>query len=206
MTFAEYIRSFADAWWRITLLGEPALLIPVAIIIVVWLWGSCSKRAALLWGSLLALGGTLLVVQKLLYYITGAALGSIKLYTISGHSTTSTYIYGSLVIILAHSWPRPVRRIAGVLTMCLVLAIAVSRVAVAGHRVAEAIAGLLIGMALLFVFLRYVWRKENSRYPVWTLALPCALSMMLTYGHVIEFERIFRMAGRWARPDAVFYK
>ncbi len=206
MTFAEYVRSFAPQWWRITLLGEPTMMIPVAVVIFVWLWASCSRRTALVWGGLLGVGGGLLIAQKLLYYMAGISFDSIRLYTLSGHSVAASYIYGSLVAILCASWPRALRYVAWSLVALLVLAIGVSRVAVAGHRVSEAVVGLGLGTLLLGGFLRMAWRQAKARYAAWTLALPALIVIVAMYGRVFEFERIFRSLGRWARPGATFYR
>jgi undecaprenyl-diphosphatase len=206
MNFVDQIRSYTPAWWRITLLGEPLMMIPVAIVVIVWLWFSCSRRMALWWGALLALGGAILIAQKLLYYVGGVSLASIRLYTVSGHSVAASYIYGSLIAIIARNWPRGLRYVGWAAVALMVLAIGVSRVAVAGHRIAEAVTGLALGILLLAWFLRFVWRSGAPRYPVWTLAAPCFAVMALTYGHVYEFETIFRRLGRWARPGAIFYR
>ena len=206
MNFIEYVRSFAPQWWRVTLLGEPTMMIPMAIVICVWLWLACSRRTALVWGGLLVVGGTLIVAQKLLYYMGGVSLSSIRLYTISGHSFSATYIYGSLALIVARRWPRPMRYLLWIAISVLVLGIGISRVAVAGHRVAEAVVGLGLGVSLLACFIRFGWRRAAPRYAGWTLALPGLAVIALTYGHVFEFERIFRQLGRWARPTATFYR
>ncbi len=205
MTFVEYVRSFASEWWRITLLGEPTMLIPVAVVTIVWLWASCARRIALVWAGLLCLGGALLVAQKLLYYVGGISLSSIRLYTMSGHSLAASFIYGSLIAIIAREWPRALKYLAWTAVAALVLAIGVSRVAVAGHRSSEAISGLALGTILLGCFLHYSWRGARPRVSIWALAIPCLLVMIATYGHVIEFENIFRYLGRLAHPGSRFY-
>jgi len=206
MTFVDYVRSFAPEWWRITLLGEPTMLIPVSVVVVIWLWFSCTSRITLMWGGLLILGGVLLITQKLLYYVGGLSLTSIQLYTVSGHSVAASYIYGSLIVMIARTWPRSLKYGAWVAVGGLVLAIGVSRVVVAGHRVSEAATGLALGLILLSCFLWFSWRTAHPRIAAWTLALPCLVTMALTYGHVFEFETIFRQLGRWARPGAAFYR
>ena len=205
MTFAEQVRSFAPEWWRITLLGEPTMMIPVALVIFVWLWKSCDRRTALVWGLLLGLGGALLIGQKLLYYMAGVSFDSIRFYSLSGHSVAASYIYGSLVAIIGASWPRPVRYVAYGLIALLVLAIGISRVAVAGHRTSEAATGLVIGTMLLVGFLRLAWRGSKPRYAAWSLAAPTLVVIVAMYGRVFEFETIFRQLGRWARPGVTFY-
>jgi hypothetical protein len=90
---------------------------------------------------------------------------------------------------------RPSRWIGYVLAAALVLAIAAARVVVAPHRPAEAVAGLAIGAPLLAVFVGRFWRRAKPTLPAWTLALPCLAAIALTYGHVFEFENIFRWLG-----------
>ena len=205
MTFTEYVRSFSTEWWRITLLGEPTMLIPVSAIVMVWLWTSCGRRVSLIWAGLLCLGGALLIAQKLLYYVGGVSLSSIRLYTMSGHSVAAAYVYGSLIAMIARPWPRPLKYLAWAAVAALVLAIGVSRVAVAGHRISEAVSGLGLGSILLVGFLRYAWRDAAARVSVWTLSVPCLATIVATYGHVYEFENIFRYLGRLAHPGSRFY-
>lgn len=205
MTFVEYLRSFAPEWWRITLLGEPTMLIPVSVVVILWLWFSCIPRIALTWGGLLALGGVLLTAQKLLYYVGGLSLEGIRLYSVSGHSLAAAYIYGSLIVIIARAWPRSLKHAAWGAVAVLVLAISVSRILVADHRTSEAVTGLALGIILLSCFLWFSWRNAHPRHAVWTLVLPSLAMMALTYGHVFEFETIFRHLGRWARPGAIFH-
>lgn len=206
MNFVDTIRSWRPLWRLITLTAEPTLLIPLGLLIFGWLWLSCSRRTALWFGGLWAFGAALLVTQKLLYYAFGISLASIRLFSISGHSYMATYVYGSLVVILCASWRRTNRYIAFALVMLLVLLVGVSRVAMFGHRMSEAIVGLAIGAALLFWFLRKGWRHSQSRLSAWTLAIPAAVLFALLYGHVYEFETIFRRIGRSMRPDAIFYR
>ncbi len=205
MTFADFVRSFNNEWWRVTLFGEPTMLMPVALIVTIWLYRACGARVALGWAGLLTLGGALLIAQKLLYYAGGVSLDGIRLYTMSGHSLASSYVYGSLTAMLTRGCRPAARYLAWLFTAVFVLSIGVSRVAVAGHRSSEAIAGLALGCLLLAAFLRKFWRGAQPRLAAWTLALPCAATMALAYGHVFEFENIFRYLGRWARPGARFY-
>ena len=186
MTFADFVRSFNNEWWRVTLFGEPTMLMPVALIVTIWLYRACGARVALGWAGLLTLGGALLIAQKLLYYVGGVSLDGIRLYTMSGHSLASSYVYGSLTAMLTRGCRPAARYLAWLFTAVFVLSIGVSRL-------------------LLAAFLRKFWRGAQPRLAAWTLALPCAATMALAYGHVFEFENIFRYLGRWARPGARFY-
>jgi hypothetical protein len=206
MGFVDFVRSFSSEWWRITLLGEPTILIPVSIIVIVWLWFACGASVSLKWAALLAIGGGVLISQKLLYYVAGISFSSIKLYTMSGHSVAASYVYGSLIAIIAREWPRWLKYIGWLPTALLVISIGISRVAVAGHRSSEAISGLSLGTILLIVFVRYVWLAARARVTVWLLAVPVFVTIIATYGHVFEFENIFRWLGRWANPGSRFYR
>ena len=206
MNFVDTIRSYRPFWRLITLTAEPILMIPLGIVIFVWLWASCSRRTAFVWGGQLAVGGGLIVAQKLLYYMAGVSLDSIRLYSVSGHSFTASYMFGTLVVILCASWPRALRYVAGFAILIFVLLIGVSRVALFGHRIAEAVVGLALGAGLLFIFLKKSWRYAKPRLSAWTLALPSAVVMIAMYGRVFEIETIFRSLGRWARPGVNFYR
>lgn len=118
----------------------------------------------------------------------------------------ASYVCGALVVILCASWRRTWRYVAFAGVVALVLLIGVSRVAMFGHRISEAIVGLMIGTALLFVFLRKGWRPARPRWSAWTLAIPSLAVGVALYGHVFEFETIFRRIGRSFRPGATFYR
>ena len=205
MSFPDYVRSFDNEWWRVTLLGEPTMLVPVSLVVALWLWRSCGARVLLAWAGLLALAGLILIVQKLLFYVGGFAFDSIRLYTMSGHSVAAPFVYGSLAAMIAKHWRPGPRWTLYVLAAALAIAIAISRVAVAHHRPSEAISGFAVGVLLLAAFLRWSWPWAKPTLAAWTLALPVLATILLTYGHVIEFENIFRWLGRRARPGAGFH-
>jgi membrane-associated phospholipid phosphatase len=202
MSYVEYLRSFSPQWWRLTLLGEPTVLIPVSIIIAIWLWTACSFRVALRWTALLTLGAAILVAQKLLYYVGGFSITSIRLYTMSGHAMAASFVYGSLAALLTRDWRKFARHSAYTITATMVFGIGVSRVLVAGHHLSEAVSGLALGALLMIAFARWLWPEMRPTQTVWSLAIPCLIAISITYGHVFELENIFRKIGAWSKRGA----
>ena len=204
MTFPGSWSDFIPSWWQITLMGEPTLMIPLSLMIIFWLRSACGPKFGLWWGSLLLIIVAILASQKILYYAFGLSLERIELYSVSGYAAISLYVYGSLGVIIGRYIHPFLRVLLWLGTLALIGGIAISRLNIDAHRPAEIILGLIIGSVVLIVFLRFIWPKASSWLPIWTLALPSLLIILVFYGHVFEFERIMRFIGRWLRPGVTF--
>ncbi|NDA48024.1 MAG: phosphatase PAP2 family protein [Alphaproteobacteria bacterium] len=204
MTLPSSWTDLIPSWWQITLMGEPALMIPMSAMIIFWLRSACGPKFGLWWGALLLIIVAVLSLQKILYYAFGLSVESIELYSVSGHSAISIYVYGSLAVMIGRYLNPVLRLLLWVFSAGLIIAIAISRLNIDAHRPSEILLGLVIGLVVLVVYLRYIWPQAKSWLPIWTLALPCLLIIFSVYGHVIEFERVMRFIGKWLRPGVTF--
>jgi membrane-associated phospholipid phosphatase len=204
MTLPGSWSELIPSWWQITLMGEPALMIPVSMMIIFWLRSACGPKFGLWWGALMGVIVAVLSLQKILYYAFGLALESIELYSVSGHAAISLYVYGSLTVMIGRYLHPVMRIVLWALSAALIVAIALSSLNIDAHLPSEIILGLLIGLSVLVVFLRFIWPKAKSWLPIWTLALPCFLIIFSVYGHVIDFERVMRFLGKVLRPGVTF--
>jgi membrane-associated phospholipid phosphatase len=204
MKFPGSWSELIPSWWQITLMGEPTLMIPLSLMIIFWLRSACGPKFGLWWGGLLLVIVAILASQKILYYAFGLSMESIELYSVSGHAAISLYVYGSLSVIIGRYIHPILRVLLWLCALALIGAIAISRLNIDAHRPSEIILGLIIGFVVLVVFLRFIWPRASSWLPIWTLALPSLLIILVFYGHVFEFERIMRFIGRWLRPGVTF--
>jgi undecaprenyl-diphosphatase len=86
----------------------------------------------------------------------------------SGHSFTSTALYGALLLVFLPAIPKRFRPAAFIAYATLVLAIAFSRLALGVHFVTDVVGGIVLGAAWLVASTAAfsIWRTERGRKPV----------------------------------------
>lgn len=86
----------------------------------------------------------------------------------SGHAMTSTVCYGVLLLAFLPVLPRRARPFAAGGAMVLVVAIALSRLALGVHYVSDVVGGIVLGLAWLAAATAAfsIWRTEEGRPPV----------------------------------------
>jgi membrane-associated phospholipid phosphatase len=136
----------------ITDFGDPAILLSVAAVLLIWFAAVGERSLALRW--LAALGacafGTGLV--RFLLYIARPLDPDMPRIP-SGHVSGSALVYGAVALVLAGSIAdRRAKTAVAILAALFVAAIGASRVAVDAHTVGEVVAGLAVGIACLAWF------------------------------------------------------
>ena len=86
----------------------------------------------------------------------------------SGHTMSSTIVYGSLLLIFLPGFARRWRKVLVAGAVGLVLAIAFSRLALGVHFLSDVMGGIVLGLAWLAVSTATfsIWRVERGRRPV----------------------------------------
>ena len=84
-------------------------------------------------------------------------------------------------------------------------AIAVSRVVLHAHSVAEALAGFLLGSVAVLCFLRRMGARWQLHGRAAHLALSLLLLMPFVYGHRFPSERLLRFAAEHLSLDNTLY-
>jgi membrane-associated phospholipid phosphatase len=86
----------------------------------------------------------------------------------SGHAMSSTFVYGSLLLVFLPVVRRRVRPILFGLTVVLVAAIGFSRLALGVHYITDVVGGVVLGLAWLAASTAAfsTWRVERGRPPV----------------------------------------
>ncbi|MEZ5740460.1 MAG: bifunctional DedA family/phosphatase PAP2 family protein [Burkholderiaceae bacterium] len=137
----------------LTMLGDGAVLLPLALALVIGLWLGRERRLAL--SIALAFGGAALFVPFIKASLqrsrpTELYLGAEAFSFPSGHATLTTTIVGITVLVLAHPLAPARRRIAYGCAALLVMLIAFAGLLQA-HWPTDVAAGLLVGGMLVFI-------------------------------------------------------
>ncbi|HUC64861.1 MAG TPA: phosphatase PAP2 family protein [Stellaceae bacterium] len=172
----------------ITGLGDAALLLPAAALLLLYLVRTRSWQTATSWVAVLTLCAGLTVVAKMVFHACGGQFPTLDIRSPSGHTSLSTTFYGCGALMLsAHqSWGR---RVAALLaSVGLSVAIAASRVALHAHTIEEAAAGFAIGLLCVGLFAtRYLPRAVYlPRWPIPAMVI-VALAL-LTHGRHLSVE------------------
>ncbi|MFA5892060.1 MAG: phosphatase PAP2 family protein [Actinomycetota bacterium] len=86
----------------------------------------------------------------------------------SGHTMSSTIVYGALLLIFFPVIPRRRRLICVLGVLVLVSAIGLSRLALGVHYISDVVGGFVLGLAWLVASTAAfsIWREERGRRPV----------------------------------------
>ncbi|WP_297355456.1 phosphatase PAP2 family protein [Paraburkholderia sp.] len=166
-------------WYLITGLGGPALTLPLAIAIALWLALGYSWRMAAGWLLLLGMAIGVVTVTKLAFLGWGVGVRELDFTGLSGHAMLSTAVY-PVALFLMLLPARSKFRLVGVLFgLAAGIAVGMSRVVLSAHSPSEAITGCIVGAVTALLFVRWSWDAEPGRLS----AVPVAVSlMMLTVG------------------------
>ncbi len=173
----------------LTNFGDAAVLLPVAAVMFLWLFSMVGRRQALMWGLALLVAGGGTALLKIFFFACGSPGAALE--SPSGHASMSTLVYGGLALVAgseSEAWPRVAAGAAGA---ALVVAIALSRVALGTHSVSEVAVGLVIGAAALGIFAHsYLAGRPVGRH-VWPLFVAAAILAALLHGSSAGLEPVW---------------
>jgi|SRR5450432_179539 membrane-associated phospholipid phosphatase len=181
---------------RITNLGDAALLLPASLLLFLHLlWRDDAKRAfafALATGACL----TITVALKLVFLIWRIDIFGYSVHSPSGHTSFSTTFYGCCAA-LASSGAAPWRqKIVRLLVGALILAVALSRVAVNAHSLSEVAIGLVIGFACVALFVSLPKRPQVSAGLLQIAVCVAVMAIALNGRHLTLEPLLHRLANR----------
>lgn len=180
-----------DLWWRITDFGDSAVTLPLALFIVVYLFCfTHSPRAG--WALIVATGGTAcsLLALKLAFRACINPEGGGVINSPSGHVAMSAVVYGCLAILLGRgsAWRWPI--LAG--TALFVIAVAISRLALGAHNLAEVLAGLGVGTGFAVAFGLSLGKEPPIMRRRRGLLVLAVLAIGATYGLNPPIEEVIK--------------
>ncbi|CCG42677.1 phosphatase PAP2 family protein [Magnetospirillum molischianum] len=182
-----------EAIWRvITDFGDSAVTLSLAVTVAICLAIGGEARAAVRLLLPIALCGAVAGGLKLLFGSCGGAIAGWVQASPSGHVAMSGAVYGTLALLLARPLPLSARWLTAGAAATLVGLIAVSRVIVQAHSVAEVLAGLALGF--LAVALYAVLNRDTPPLHLhvrWLLG-GCAVVLLSTHGLILPAEVYLR--------------
>lgn len=182
--------------WKITSLGDTALLLPVSCLVFVALLAQRQGGAALSWAAAMAACALLTLGAKLGFHLCGAGLDALEIRSPSGHTSVSTAVYGSLGILIGSGRPAWQKWTAAFVAVTLALAVGASRLLLRVHTLEEVLIGYGVGGACVALFAMLFARAGWPRIRLRWMALGVAAAIAILGGLHVGFEaNIARLSG-----------
>ena len=184
----------------LTNFGDEAVLLPLAAATLIWLAILVGRRTAITWCGAIVIAGGATAVLKI--YFSACATPIPALDSPSGHTSMSTLVYGGLALIIGaetNSWARIAAGAAGA---ALVAAVALSRVAVGAHTLADVVAGLVIGGGALALFARSYLQERRVERQIWPLLAAAAIFAAALHGHHAPLEPLWQRMAAYLHDTA----
>lgn len=185
----------------ITKLGDISLLMPLSFVLALTLWHWETPAAAKRFMAGLGLCLTTTLVLKLLF-LTCNDQGIFNISSPSGHTAASTFVFGSLGLVLSNQCERPIRVLIRAAALVLVLGIAASRVAVGAHSFTEVALAMVVGTISFFYFAKGYSQMKNPRFEGWILAIAAGVVVIVLYGTQAPAERFIRKIAALMRVES----
>lgn len=193
----------------VTHFGDLAVVLPLAMVAMLWFAYIGAKRLIFYWALSLAACMLITIILKMHFISCPSRLFDLR--SPSGHSSLSILIYGLLGTIAAKAAEGAKRLAVIAATGGLIALIAISRSILGAHTVMEIVLGLTIGGAsLLPLILAYrhvpATRLTRVHLLVLTAALPLALTIespdteTILSRTAVQLQRIVPMCGTMPIP------
>ncbi len=141
-------------WWHyLSSLGALGITAPLGIGIAVWLGAAHCSRRALVWCLLVGAAMLVVVASKVAFIGWGVGLKAFDFTGFSGHAARAGAVFPAAAYLVLRGARRPWRVAGVVLAVLLALVVTVSRVKVHAHSPAEAVLGVLLGLAAAGAFI-----------------------------------------------------
>lgn len=176
----------------VTSFGGQAVILPILVLVTLMLLVSGQKRVAFWWAFSVALVLGLILVAKIAFIPCSAYLPVPGLRSPSGHAGAAMAVYGGLGVLVARLVGHPSLRVLAIGSGALLaLAIAVTRVVLGAHTLAETILGTLVGMLapLLLLSRPNLFVGPVRLRWIWLLAGPLVL-VVLFHGFELGAEGV----------------
>lgn len=183
----------------VTNLGDAAVLLPLAGLMLFFLLSVRRRREALRWLAAVALcvGST----AMLKIYFFDCPVG-VDLSSPSGHASLSTLVYGAAIVVVAAECGGPPRLLVICIGVALIFAIALSRVLLGAHSPDEVVLGVLIGAASLALFAQAYLAalgKNLAAVPLRRFVVAAIVLIVALHGHQLHAEELLYTIGLYLR-------
>ncbi|HRW16566.1 bifunctional DedA family/phosphatase PAP2 family protein [Amaricoccus sp.] len=175
--------AFTRAMVAVTMIGDSAVLLPVAVAIVAMLLGWRHRKTALS-AAVAMLAATAFV--PLVKSVLQRARPSETLYGPdsfsfpSGHSALATVVLGFAALVIAHTLPERFHRAVYLVAALMIALVGFSRIYLLAHWPSDVLAGMLFGLALVFA-MAILLHGRRLRIPARASAALAAVVLLLVY-------------------------
>jgi membrane-associated phospholipid phosphatase len=147
-------------WSFVTDFGDSAVTVPLALLVLVFLTAAGWHRLALGWA--LTIGGCAvgIAMLKLIFVACGSPLPIASIVSPSGHTAMSAAVYGSLALLIGARLAPRGRATLIVVAWLAIIGIALSRVALHEHTIAEVLVGLIVGAGAIMISRAILGREK----------------------------------------------
>jgi membrane-associated phospholipid phosphatase len=183
----------------ITDFGDAAYLLPAAALVLGYLVYSKARSSAVAWAVAFAACVGLTALLKISFLTCGAKVGSLDIYSPSGHTSFATTFYLCVGLVTSRNKAPLLAVIVFAAAVCLAVAIAASRLLLDAHTPGEVAIGLLIGVGCVIWFATQYYGVPQPGLPilpVLALLVPLAL---FAHGHHLSRESWFNTAAAYIR-------
>lgn len=176
----------------ITDFGDSAVTLPLAVAIFAYLiWGRW-YRAALRWGLAVGGCGLAMALLKLGLLACGAPPLLATLRSPSGHAAMAAVVYGGLAGLVASRCRREWLALPYAAAQLLIMAIALSRIALLAHSPLEVMVGLGVGTVFATLFTLGLGEAPPTLPPFrWLLGVAAAV-LLISHGLRLQIEEPLR--------------
>jgi len=176
----------------ITDFGDSAVTLPLALAVLACLVWSRWYGAALRWGLAVAGCGLAMALLKLGLFACGSPPPLAALRSPSGHAAMAAVVYGALAGLVAVRCRRDRQALPYAAAHLLIMAIALSRIALLAHSPLEVIVGLAVGTAFATLFTLGLGEAPPTLPPLrWLLGLAAAV-LLAAHGLHLRIEEPLR--------------
>jgi membrane-associated phospholipid phosphatase len=172
----------SPVWNFITDFGDSAVTLPLALLVLIFLFAAGSRRLSLAWMLTIGGCGAVIGALKILFGACGHELTIVYLISPSGHTAMSTAVYGSLALLIGARLPPGQRLTILIATAIVVIGIAVSRVALHDHSRSEIALGFAVGVGAAALFRAALRRYTAPALPLGWLLLSGGVLMAVMHG------------------------
>ncbi len=195
------------AWKILTALGDGALLLPCALMVLIWLLAMpTTRRTGWLWLLAVFADGGVVALTKVLYMGWRLYPPGLDFTGLSGDSAMSFLFWPMMGALMAGQRRPKLRVVTVALGGCLALGITISRVLLHYHSLSEAILGSFWGALLTAVFLTLTWRHPAVAPAIRVgMTVSVLLLAFVTYTHGFPSKRLLTWAALRASRHTIVY-
>jgi membrane-associated phospholipid phosphatase len=176
--------------------GDVAVLTPLAAVLMIWLLLKGSFRCAGWWAISVLSCAIVIFVLKLVFY---QCPPTPQLHNPSGHTGLSMLVYGAITLVTAAETKGVLQKTMLLGGICLILAIAISRLLLHVHSLPEVAIGLMIGAGAFSPVLPELSAPRRRTAWVILLIAASAIVAVVLRGRVFDGQTIVQNLANYFR-------